>query len=705
MIRLLSSLENPPFLNAIITFQRFYPFSSFFFNIRLEVAFWQQHPRLQNMCGFLVEEIQKACLAHLRNQVAESVRQLWSRVALLRAECEERVSVGRHENSLNASASVSTGMNASRSPGAIVQDIVKEICVRLEVEKEAVHTAAVRDASAFLHSFIDTHMARALPELCALYPCHVRVTSLAVWLIRNQAAEQHAALLSFMSSYARRKLGEVSGISAKQLKNVTGALSIPLGRVAHQGETDAGNESPSREVNLALKGGSSTSSSSGSIKRKSEGRFDAINSCFKDIQIFFTTDQQSDCSSDENLPTTPLDLCAFVSKHLNIRCTATQPSRTSPVNTQATERVTLLSSTFQNYTARMSEAVHALVESLATCVGDFVEEDRIRTEPGPVIPGISDFSSTLHFPTLASAPPIPGLGPGSWSASPVVSWASLTSVKVVNDSKSVPQGIVTNVSRSRLSKSETIMGIENTRRMMIAMMSWAADMKTHGDGLLSERLEAEGKLSIQIVKLMTSCMPSLLYLDAFLCNNSTSTSTARCSPRGNTVEMQIAVAPKKDVNNDIVDQITNNASALKGDGAGDGDEYRCVLPSGVLIKCYTLDIISVSSLSFILTATSRQSTLNYYTSCKHLPLLRVILPPKILDFIGRCYLVVYREKGAKTDMRKITDLCSDLSLAAHAISVGLTSSNCDWCKVQSNLRAVQIALDTDTMNIIVRLSS
>ena len=611
-----------------------------------------------------MEEIQKACLAHLRNQVAESVRQLWSRVALLRSECEERVSVGRHVNPLNTSASVGGGVSTSistsvstsgsgsgstgagRSPGAIVQDIVRDICVRLEVEKDAVHAAAVKDASAFLHSFIDTHLIAALPELCALYPCHARVTSLAVWLIRNQAAEQHAALLSFMSSYARRKLGEVSGISAKQLKNVTGALSIPLGRV-HEGETDARSGSPSRKVNLALKIGN-TAPSSGSVKCRSEGMIVTMNSCFKELQLFFTLDQQSiSCSSVEGNPIKPLDLCTFVSKHLNIRCTSTQPSSTPPINNQATERITLLSSTFQNYTARMSEAVHTLVEYLAACVGDFMEDDRIRTDPEPVIPDISDFTSTLHFPTLASAPQIPGLGPGSgsWTAQPVVSWASLTSVKAANTT--VPQGNmnITSVSKTRLSKSEILIGVENMRRTMIAMIKWAAKMKTQGDGNLSARLEAGGKLSIQIVKLMTSCIPSLLYLDAFLCSTSTSTSSTYGSPGRRTVEVHIPCVSKGDVNNDLVDRITHNVPTPKGveEGVspyGDGDGVGSFLPSWVLIECYTQDIITVSSLSFILTATSRQSTLNYYTSCKNLPLLRVILPTKILDFIGRCYLAV-----------------------------------------------------------------
>ena len=40
---------------------------------RLEVAFWQQHPQLQQMSGFMIEYLQKAGLARLRGSVADAV--------------------------------------------------------------------------------------------------------------------------------------------------------------------------------------------------------------------------------------------------------------------------------------------------------------------------------------------------------------------------------------------------------------------------------------------------------------------------------------------------------------------------------------------------------------------------------------------------------------------------------------------------------
>ena len=174
----------------------------FYYFLRLEVAFWQQNPQLQNMSGFLLEQTQKACLAHLKDRVAQSIRTLWALLAVLRGIYDEKT--------LEINLLFS---QQRKGEGECTEDIDKLTSAfheAIEVEKEMVHTSTVTDAKKFLNSFIQIHLSAAIPELCAVHPCHARVTSLAVQLIHKQAKEQHGALLNFLSSYCARKLGEVS---------------------------------------------------------------------------------------------------------------------------------------------------------------------------------------------------------------------------------------------------------------------------------------------------------------------------------------------------------------------------------------------------------------------------------------------------------------------------------------------------------------
>ena len=166
------------------------------------------------MSGFLLEQTQKACLAHLRDRVAESVRTLWSLLAVLR---------GIYDQKINEMIRLFYEEDIMQNKGEeecrnIIDNFKDNFSGAVEVEKKMVHTSTVTDAKKFLNSFIQTHLSVALPELLALHPCHVRVTSLAVQLIYKQAKEQHGALMNFLSSYCARKLGEVSELSIKQFK-------------------------------------------------------------------------------------------------------------------------------------------------------------------------------------------------------------------------------------------------------------------------------------------------------------------------------------------------------------------------------------------------------------------------------------------------------------------------------------------------------
>ena len=168
---------------------------------RLEVAFWQQHPQLQQMCGFVLEHLQKAGLARLRSAVADAVVALWARSAPLKTRAE--------------------GAHRSAAAG---RDSFTDFSAAMQVEKKTVYAATIQAGREVLRSLVEQRLSGAVAELLALYPCHERVTRLAVWLIQRQARAQRAPLLAYLSSYLSRKLAEVVEASERQAKKALDGL-------------------------------------------------------------------------------------------------------------------------------------------------------------------------------------------------------------------------------------------------------------------------------------------------------------------------------------------------------------------------------------------------------------------------------------------------------------------------------------------------
>ena len=183
---------------------------------QLEMSFWQQHPQLLHMSGFLLEHCQSACHAHLKEKVVgAAVRDFWDVTTNLRSDLDRGLA--------------SYGTEAAAMPGKLQQ----QYSSRLQIDLERVHSATLREGRAFVEEFVPKRLGAALPELFSLYPGNERIQHLAVGLIQTQALRQGGVLVDFLSAYARRKLAEVASLSEKQYSKY---LSEKVVGMARQGK-------------------------------------------------------------------------------------------------------------------------------------------------------------------------------------------------------------------------------------------------------------------------------------------------------------------------------------------------------------------------------------------------------------------------------------------------------------------------------------
>jgi hypothetical protein len=545
-------------------------------------------------------------------------------------------------------------------------------------------------------------MSVALPELCALHPCHARVTFLSVWLIRKQASAQRGPLMRFLSSYARRKLGEVSSISAKQFKKSMDALIISVEAKDDSLSGFKNDKMNQKEVVNPSDLKTLTSINEVSVKNDVEEnclpmnsmkclqpssrecrRRKEVSSCFIELSLFFSV--QDDV--DKQIPEiTPISFDYFMTKGKKFNCfDALQKgsihgseSLNFPGSLDETKSDGLLTAVeFQNKVVRMCEAIHGLVEAVAACVGDLMEEiedELLLTESNSTVIPISK----------------PSLQPPSGRI-PTTSWAAIASQKTAGEKNiSLEQEQV-----QTLSDTDVLITIENMRTLMVSMIYWAAGEKEKGDLDSKGCSEAAGKLSIQIVKMMTLCLPSLLYIDSFL-RRETNQNELR-----NRVSSPFCSCMTKCLNNhssmnwDKFISLEDPSSLIK---------LECQYPSDILILAEAVNLVTQESLTFIIVASARPSTLAYYTSCKNLPLLKKKLPTMLICLIGRCFLYSYHI--ANRSLMNPDSLVNqkDSLVGTKVIFDGLCESSSEWYKDFSSQDTIRMYLNPEILNIIVKLS-
>lgn len=639
--------------------------------------------------------------------MAAAVRLLWSRSAILRTESEKLIRTNI-ENDLEKECLLLQ-----------VNFITSAFASNIEIERDRILTLTATDGKAFLETFIEKHMSVALPELCALHPCHARVTSLSVWLIRKQASVQRGPLMRFLSSYARRKLGEVSSISAKQFKKAMDALIIPFGPLHELKNIEANQNDGNKLLNLKL----STPIIEISVKEKNSPptnskrylklinqkcrRSEELSSCFIELRLFFAIQDQCvvqtvvDNINKSATEITPVSFNNFMTKRQKFNCFYVQQKVTYHESEYSNFTVCqtindglLVAVTFQNKVARICEAVHGLVEVLAACVGDFME---IMDDEILVTKSYSSTASIIKAPSLSPTAPIP-----------TTSWAAIASQKIAGECMSLKDSTLESECEDQnLIDSNTVLSytdvqtmVWNMRVLMISMIHWAAEEKEKGDLDSKGCSEAAGKLSIQIVKMMTLCLPSLVYMDYFLSQelnqseipNRTSNPFCPCTTECSCSHLN--------GNKDIMDWDKFISWGDRSALINLGYQY----PSDTLILAEALNLISKDSLTFIIIASARASTLAYYTSCKNLPSLKKKVPAMLISLIGRYYLHSYHTFNRGYEINHNLSNHEDLSIGTKLIFDGLCLNNSKWYKDPSSQSAIRIYLNPEILNIIVKLS-
>ena len=648
------------------------------------------------MSGFILEQTQKACLAHLRDRVAESVRTLWSLLAVLRGIYDQKI------NELIRLFSMEDIMQKKGEEECknIIDNFEDNFSGAVEVEKKMVHTSTVTDAKKFLNSFIQTHLSVALPELLALHPCHVRVTSLAVQLIHKQVKEQHGALMNFLSSYCARKLGEVSELSIKQFKKSARVYSPstpqgpPMNIIEYKNENENGNENENENENETENEKNADlrppiplhkpQSQDGHNKKDNNthrprsgvrpNRRKEISNNLNMINLFFIIGDNVSGSAapidDVTTLTRPFELSSFLCTVHNVRCLGVRNTSTSDKK-------------FQNGLVHITETLHSLVESVTACVGDYMGENNIGSRDRTAVGLDADtFVKKDDFPVLASparklllskAPSIstslpmplplplpvltPVLMPSAWSMpvpvpmhtvepSPIqksTPWSTVASKINSNGLKEVgiDRGAVQQLSVNIiLTHTELITIIENTRRLLLSMITWANATKLSIGVTTFNGLEIAGKLSIQIVRLLTQCMPSLIYWDVFLffsLSNTSNGSTSHMELGPGMGIGQVGLGLQSDEN--FIESIDKWESYLDLKKDDSRFSKECSLhPSDALLTATSLHLTSTESMIFIITTAARPTTLKYFSSCKYLPYLNENGPIIIARLIGRYVL-------------------------------------------------------------------
>ena len=189
---------SPPNLNASLN--DFDNFGDSNIDDKLVNSFWQQHPKLFRIYGFIIDHHSSSCHERLRDKTRNIIREYWVRSADIKSEIDK-----------------------SDSAKALVQ-----YQSLLNHELKRIYSRAYNEAEQFLDDIYCEKIKTMLNNLFSLYPSHDRVTKLAIYLAQQNIKSQHDSLLKVFGLYTKRKLEEVLSLSLQQLNKSLKLRSVPI---------------------------------------------------------------------------------------------------------------------------------------------------------------------------------------------------------------------------------------------------------------------------------------------------------------------------------------------------------------------------------------------------------------------------------------------------------------------------------------------
>jgi hypothetical protein len=210
---------------------------------RLEIAFWSEHPVLQQLNSFLLSQTQQACLSHIKELVGGSVREL---MLIINVNTYHSRKVHHHlrydkdHNSDDNRGARNDEANILMFSTTINHDVINgkdkdkdkdsgDMSMRLlpihyelfmKEEMQRLYHNDVMIGEAFIDTYFASFITHTLPALCRLYPVHNRVLKLSIYFMKRHFQQQKTPLISYFRSYLDKKLNELCELSYKQYKKL-----------------------------------------------------------------------------------------------------------------------------------------------------------------------------------------------------------------------------------------------------------------------------------------------------------------------------------------------------------------------------------------------------------------------------------------------------------------------------------------------------
>mgnify|MGYP003385364948 CR=1 FL=1 len=203
---------------------------------RLQAGFWNQHPALDHLRGFVIDHLLQLGLKHMKEHVAHGVRVLWAKCAELKLKAGASATASSAHPSPVVDNIQSAQVQLYASPAyQLQQSQFQSYSDKLSQLATGVKRQVISDTNTgFLDKFIEVDGMGAIASLCGMYDPQApgrpelpqlqqsnekRVTALAVKLIGAELRTQvRGQLTSFLSSYLNKKLSEVTQLALSQFK-------------------------------------------------------------------------------------------------------------------------------------------------------------------------------------------------------------------------------------------------------------------------------------------------------------------------------------------------------------------------------------------------------------------------------------------------------------------------------------------------------
>ena len=208
---------------------------------RLEIAFWSEHPVLQQLNSFLLSQTHQACLSHIKELVGGSVRELMliinvntyhSRKVHHRFRYDKDHDSDDNRGARNDEANILMISTTNNHDGINDKDKDKDtedMSMRLspihyelfmKEEMQRLYHNDVMIGEAFIDTYFTSFITHTLPALCRLYPVHNRVLKLSIYFMKRHFQQQKTPLILYFRSYLDKKLHELCELSYKQYKKI-----------------------------------------------------------------------------------------------------------------------------------------------------------------------------------------------------------------------------------------------------------------------------------------------------------------------------------------------------------------------------------------------------------------------------------------------------------------------------------------------------